>query len=229
MSRNPDKHRKAPPVTDVVLADPNSLMLGALSEYFDNDHRFSLVATSRTAEGLLDVIWHSHATVGVIDWSLPQMGGAKLLEILRSRRDAPRMVVYAAERGAGVARQAMAMGAAGFCSRDEPPERLLEVVREVAQGRMVFPFLDVRDLGRNPLDTLTDRERRLVELLALGHSNKELARDLNISLNTVKFHLRNVFEKLSVRSRTQVVALYYASGEAAPPGRDPAWRPDGTS
>jgi len=220
---SPPADRSAPaPVPDVVLADPNSLMLGALSEYFENDPRFSLLATARTAEAFIELVLQTHARVGVIDWALPQMGGAKLLEILRSHETAPRIVVYGVQHGTSIARQAMAAGAAGFCSRDEPPERLLDVVAEVAQGRMVFPFLDVRELGRNPLDTLTERERRMVELLAQGLSNKELARELDISLNTVKFHLRNVFEKLSVRSRTQAVALYYASGEAPPPAKDSA-------
>jgi len=218
MATRATRDAKAPPVADVVLADPNSLMLGALSEYFENDPRFRLVATTKTAEGLIEIILQAHVSVAVIDWSLPQMGGAKALEILRSRPSTPPIVIYGVQQGTSVARQAMAAGAAGFCSRDEPPERLLEVVHEVAQGRMIFPFLDVRELGRNPLDTLTDRERRLVEMLAQGLSNKELARGLDISLNTVKFHLRNVFEKLQVRSRTQVVALYYASGEAPPAG-----------
>jgi len=200
----------------VVLADPSSLTLGALSEYFENDPRFSLLATARTAEDFYDLMMQTRANIGVIDWSLPQMGSANLLELLRSHGTGPRVVVYGVQHGTSVARQAMASGAAGFCSREEPPERLLDVVYEVVQGRMVFPFIDVRDVGRNPLDALTDRERRLVELLARGLSNKELARELDVSLNTVKFHLRNVFEKLSVRSRTQVVALYYASGEAPP-------------
>ena len=214
---SPPTHRdRIGPVTDVVLADPNSLMLGALSEYFDNDPRFSLLATARSAEAFLEVVLQTRASVGVIEWALPQMGGAKLLEILRSHESAPRIVVSGVQHGISMARQTMAAGAAGFCSRDEPPERLLDVVQEIAHGGMVFPFLDVRELGRSPLDTLTDRERRLVELLAQGLSNKELARELDISLNTVKFHLRNVFDKLAVRTRTQVVALYYASGEAPP-------------
>ncbi len=212
----------ASPPAEVVLADPNSLMLGALSEYFENDPRFSLVATARSAEAFVELVFQTRISVGVIDWALPQMGGARLLEILRSHDTTPRIVVYGVQHGTNVAREAMAAGAAAFCSRDEPPERLLDVVQEVAQGRMVFPFLDVRELGRNPLDALTGRERRLVEMLAQGLSNKELARELDISLNTVKFHLRNIFDKLSVRSRTQAVALYYAAGEAPPPAKDNA-------
>ena len=88
---------------------------------------------------------------------------------------------------------------------------------------MVFPFLDVRDLRRDPLDTLTERERALLALLAQGHSNKQLALDLDISINTVKFHLRNLFEKLAVRNRSQAVAFYYSAlmrGHHQPPDRN---------
>ena len=81
---------------------------------------------------------------------------------------------------------------------------------------MVFPFLDVRNLQRDPMDTLTDRERTLIELLAQGHSNKALAQEVGISVNTVKFHLRNLYEKLSVDSRSQAIALFYKSATRPP-------------
>lgn len=196
---------------DVGLADSNPLMLGALSEFLERDRRFSLVATSKTAEGFLEVVLRSNIAVGVIDWTLPSIGGERLLEILRAQDTAPRVVVYSHDANADIARRAMAAGAAGFCSRSDPAEQLLDIIAEVAAGRMVFPFVDVRGLQRDPMDTLTDRERSLIELLAQGRSNKALASELGISINTVKFHLRNLYEKLSVDSRAQAIALYYTS------------------
>jgi two-component system nitrate/nitrite response regulator NarP len=197
---------------EVGLADTNPLMLSALSEFFDSDPRFSLVFTAGTAEGFLEVALRADIDVGVIDWTLPALGGRKLIEIIRAQERAPRIVVYADEAGGDVPRAAMAAGAAGFCARSEPPERLLNIIAEVAAGQMVFPFLDVRTLSRDPMETLTNRERLLLERLAVGLSNKELAKELDLSVNTVKFHLRNLFEKLSVSSRTQAIALYYAQG-----------------
>ena len=82
-----------------------------------------------------------------------------------------------------------------------------DIIAEVAAGRMVFPFLDVRKLRQDPMSVLTRRERVLLTSLAQGRTNKELAADLNISLNTVKFHLRNLFEKLSVNNRAQAIAF----------------------
>jgi len=84
-------------------------------------------------------------------------------------------------------------------------------VRQVARGQMVFPFVDVRDLNRDPAESLTGRERALLAALARGLNNKALAAEFSISVNTVKFHLRNLYDKLSVASRAQAIAFYYAA------------------
>lgn len=206
-------------IIDVGLADTNPLMLGALSEFFDHDPRFSLVFTSKTAEGFLEVALRTNIAVGVVDWNLPAMGGRRLIEIVRAQEHVPKIVVYADGEHGDVARAAMTAGAAGFCARSEPPERLLTIVAEVAGGQMVFPFLDVRELSRDPINSLTRRERLLLERLATGLSNKELASDLDLSINTIKFHLRNLFEKLSVTSRTQAIALYFSEMSGRPSER----------
>ena len=76
---------------------------------------------------------------------------------------------------------------------------------------MVFPFLDVRELQQDPIQQLSRRERVMLEALSKGLTNRELAKELDISINTVKFHLSNLFEKLSVRNRAQAIAFYYSS------------------
>ena len=86
---------------------------------------------------------------------------------------------------------------------------------------MVFPFLDVRELQSDPASTLTRRERALLAALSKGMTNKELAAEFDITVNTVKFHLRNLFDKLSVRNRAQAIAFYYASNAAASLDLDP--------
>lgn len=193
-----------------MLADSNPLVLSAMSEIFERDPRFSLVATSATAEGFLGTVMRVPVQVGVIDWNLPALGGAKLIEVLRDQENAPKLVVYADE-ASDAPRKAMSAGAAGFAPRSGDVASLLETCLSVSQGKMVFPYLDVRQLQTDPIEQLSRRERAMLEALSKGLTNKELSAELGITTNTVKFHLSNLYEKLSVKNRAQAIAFYYAN------------------
>jgi two-component system nitrate/nitrite response regulator NarP len=195
---------------EVILGDANPLMLAALAELFDRDPRFSLVATARRGEDFLDACRRTRVRVAVADWGLPGLPGEELLARLRDREDAPRVVIYAAAPDPDLPRRAMGAGAAGFMARDGAPEELLDVAAAVAEGRMVFPFLDVRALARDPREALTARERAMLSALARGRTNAELAAEFGVSVNTVKFHLRNLYDKLGLRNRAQAIAFHYA-------------------
>jgi len=207
--------RPAAPI-GVMLADSNPLVLSALSEMIDRDPRFSLVATSATAEGFLGTVMRVPVQIGIINWNLPALGGAKLIEVLREQAVAPRIVVYA-EDTEDLPRLAMTAGAAAFAPRSTSAETLLETCLEVAAGKMVFPFLDVRELQSDPIHQLSRKERVILEALSKGLTNRELAKELDISTNTVKFHLSNMYEKLSVKNRAQAIAFYYSSRLALEP------------
>jgi len=200
---------KVSPIS-VMLADSNPLVLTAMSEIFEKDPRFSLVATSATAEGFLGTVMRVPVQVGIIDWNLPALGGAKLIEVLRDQANAPRLVVYGDE-GSDAPRKAMSAGAAGFAPRSGAVDSLLDTCQAVATGKMMFPFLDVRDLQTDPIEQLSRRERTMLEALSKGLTNKELSKELGITTNTVKFHLSNLYEKLSVKNRAQAIAFYYAN------------------
>ncbi len=195
---------------DVMLADSNPLVLSAMSELFERDPRFSLVATSATAEGFLGTVMRVPVQIGVIDWNLPVLGGAKLIEVLREQENAPRLVVYG-DDARDLPRLAMTAGAAGFAARGDEVDDLLKCCAEVASGKMVFPFIDVRELQNDPIHSLSRKERATLEALSKGLTNRELAKELGISTNTVKFHLSNLYEKLSVRNRAQAIAFYYSN------------------
>lgn len=194
----------------IILADSNPLMLSALSEVFERDERFSLLATSATAEGFLSSAPRVLAQLGIIEWNLPAMGGARLMERLREEAAAPRIVVYG-DQSSGAHLAAMGAGAAGFVPRSGAVETLLETCIAVARGKMVFPYLDVRELQNNLLQSLSRRETDMLEALSRGLTNRELSRELGISANTVKFHLSNLYDKLSVKNRAQAIAYYYSN------------------
>ncbi|MDD9920765.1 MAG: response regulator transcription factor, partial [Boseongicola sp.] len=163
-------------VIEIMLADSNPLVLSAMSEIFERDQRFSLVATSATAEGFLGTVMRVHCDVGVIDWNLPVLGGAKLVEVLREQETAPKLVVYGDE-DKELPRLAMTAGAAGFAPRSGEVDTLLDTCAAVAAGKMVFPFIDVRELQADPIQTLSRKERAMLEALSKGLTKRELSRE----------------------------------------------------
>src|SRR5262245_3592614 len=201
-------------VIEVAVADGNPLMLAALSEFFDRNRNFSLIATTATAEAFLETMQRVPVDVAVIDWLLPKLGGEQVIRTLKSMGSAVKVVVYGALDPPDAVRRSMAAGAAGFCPRSNAPEQLLDVVRGVASGQMLFPYFDIRDLHRDPVNELTERERALLVALSRGLSNKALGAEFGISVNTVKFHLKNLFDKLSIANRAEAIAYYYSSGLA---------------
>ncbi len=194
----------------IMLADSNPLVLSAMSEVFERDQRFSVIATSATAEGFLGMVMRVPADVGVIDWNLPALGGARLIEVLREQQSPMRVVVYG-DNSHDLPRLAMNSGAAAFAPRSGDVAGLLSTCIDVAAGKMVFPFLDIRELQKDPIHQLSKRERSMLEALSKGLTNRELSKELSISINTVKFHLSNLYEKLSVKNRAQAIAFYYSS------------------
>ena len=195
---------------NIILADPNPLVLSAMSEIFERDSRFSLVATSSTAEGFLGMVMRVPVDIGIIDWDLPALGGAKLIDVLRDQDTAPRIIVYGSGTN-NLPQIAMAAGAAAFASRSDNIDALLATCMDVYAGKMVFPFLDIRDLQNDPIQKLSRKERIILEAMSKGLTNRDLALELSISINTVKFHLSNIFEKLAVRNRSQAIAYFYSN------------------
>lgn len=195
----------------VGLADKNPLIHAALMHLLSEDDRFEPVFVSSGCEEFLQKINHEKIDVGVIGWIIGPCDGRFILDHLDAIANPPRIVVYTGDENKIVPSQVMTHGGAAFVSKSEQPAVLLDTIAAVAAGRMVFPYMNVRSVYDNPLATLTRREMEVLADLAVGRTNKQIARDLGVSLNTIKFHVRNLFQKLNVNSRSQAIALYLRS------------------
>ena len=192
----------------VGVADKSPLVQAALTHLLTEDPRFDLVNVYADGESFLQSADLCDMQVAITGWVISPGDGKYILDQLRSRADAPRIVIYTGAEGESVAAQVMAHGAAAYVSKSEQPDYLLDTVSQVAEGRMVFPFLDVRQINQSPLTTLTRRELEVLSALAAGQTNKQIAAAQNVSPNTIKFHVKNLFEKLGVNNRSQAIALY---------------------
>ena len=195
----------------VGIADKSPLMRAALKQLLTADGRFRIVGSSENSETFLKMSENTAMDVAVVGWIIPPGDARFILDRLRPHTDSPRVVVYTGLESETVPLQVMAHGGAAFVSKNEQPQYLLDTITQVARGRMVFPYLDVSLINANPLTTLTRRELEILSSLAAGHTNKEIAAEKGVSTNTVKYHIRNLFEKLSVSNRGQAIALYLKS------------------
>ena len=179
---------------------------------FSEDERFHVVASASDGERLVDAIRRFTADVVVMGWQMPYMDAEEVLDILRTIAEPPRAVIFSGLDDPDIPRRAMALGAAGFCSKQEAPEELLQAVAGVAAGRMSFPYMDMAAVPeRGPLDDLTVREYEVLATLAGGGTIAKIAGEMGVSTNTVKFHLKNLYDKLQVSNRAQAVVLYLSS------------------
>jgi two-component system nitrate/nitrite response regulator NarP len=169
------------------------------------------VHIAATCEDFLENVAQNRIDVGVIGWIIGPCDGRFILDHVNALENPPRIVVYTGHDSKSVPAQVMAHGGAAFVSKSEQPAILLDSIEAVANGRMVFPYIDVRKIYDNPLATLTRRELEVLSDLAAGRTNKQIARDQDVSLNTIKFHVRNLYQKLGVNSRSQAIAMYLRS------------------
>ena len=195
----------------VGLADKNPLIHAALKHLLSEDGRFQLVHAASACEEFLQNVEKEAVDVGVIGWVIGPADGRFILDHLNTLANPPRIIVYTGDENKLVPTQVMAHGGAAFVSKSEQPAILLDTIAAVSAGRMIFPYIDVRTMYDNPLSTLTPRELEVLSDLASGRTNKQIARNLSVSLNTIKYHVRNLFQKLGVNSRSQAISMYLRS------------------
>lgn len=194
--------------TQVVIADKNPVVRAGLKDYLQSDGRFQVLGAVATGNEFLSMCEADRISVGIIGWSMPDMTGADVLAAVKRRQLATRVVVYTGDGSPSVLRQAIKDGAWGFTLKSDDPDLLIETLVSVSRGRLSLPYVDIASLTDDPLEQLTQRERQLLGALANGLTNEQIAARIGISHNTVKYHLKNLYDKLGVRNRAMAVALY---------------------
>jgi two-component system nitrate/nitrite response regulator NarP len=193
---------------EVTIVDQNPVVRSGLEALIQRDGRFIVCGIHATGESLVEALRAKPVEIAIVGWTLPDMTGGAVLARLKQEKWRTRVVIYTGERSSDVLRQAIKGGAWGFVSKTEDPQVLLEAVVSVARGRLSLPYVDIDLLNHDPLEGLTARERELLAALANGWTNLQIAARTGISRNTVKYHLKNLYDKLGVSNRAMAVALH---------------------
>jgi len=199
--------------TRVLIVDDHAVVRAGLKLLVDAEDDLQAVGEAGSAKDaifearslkpdvvLLDVVMPDQSGIEIIPQLLHENGEAKILVL--SMQDEPRYV-----------REAFEAGASGYVLKEAADAELVAAIREVAQGgRYVHPELGARlvtaeseERKRAEQDPLSDREREVLRLLALGHTNQEIATQLYISVRTAETHRAHIMQKLRLSSRAELV------------------------
>jgi two-component system nitrate/nitrite response regulator NarP len=196
------------PKIEVAIADQNPVVRAGLEALVMRDGRFAVCGIHASGSSLIDALKVKPLEIAIVGWALPDITGGEVLARARQEKWPTRIIIYTGERSSDVLRQSIKGGAWGFVSKTEEPQVLLEAIVAVARGRLSLPYVDIDLLNHDPLGGLTARERELLAALANGWTNLQIAARIGISRNTVKYHLKNLYDKLDVSNRAMAVALH---------------------
>ena len=198
----------------ILIVDKNPIVRAGLKALIDPDCKFIVQDTVSDGTSFIQAITTKPCDIAISGWMLSDMDAAEIMRAFPGISQTPRLIIYTGARAQHIPATVMKLGGWGFCSKSAPPEELMATLHAVAGGRMSFPYIDVARLGADPLSQLTPRETELLGALAEGWSNQQIANRFGISANTVKFHLKNLYDKLSVKNRAMAVALFVAARHA---------------
>src|SRR5437667_6477501 len=204
------------PVTiKVAIADDHSLVRQGLRRYLDMADGIEVVGEASNGKELLDLVGRTQPQIALVDIRMPEMDGLEAARLIRDQHPKVGVIMLTASDARQFVVEAVPAGARGYVLKARDAEHLIQTVRLVAGGNMVIdPQLvvalaeelqDAKDRDRKA-ETLTAREVEVLQLLAFGHTNKDIAAQLFISADTVKTHLEHIFEKLGTSDRTAAVA-----------------------
>jgi two-component system nitrate/nitrite response regulator NarL len=203
----------------VVLVDDHALCRNGLTELLHHRGNIKVVAALGDPSQVPGVLREQRPDLLVLDLRMPSGDGLALLRQLRAEGcDTPTLILTMSDSEADLA-AALRAGVRGYLLKDMEPEEVIGAIERAARGEITFaPAMTVKlaqllqagttgNQRKSLLDSLTERERQILDHLARGESNKTIARALDISHDTVKLHVRHILSKLNLSSRVEAAVF----------------------
>ena len=204
----------------VIIADDHGVVRAGLRGLL-TAAGLEVVGEAGTGVEALTLARELHPDVVLLDVRMPEMDGLQALAAIKSERPDISVVMLTVYASTEYLSRAIAAGAAGYLLKDAEPDEIVRVVRAAAEGEMVIDASLLQSvLGQTQATEndalqqadLTQQELRVLKLIALGLNNDAIAETLVVSRNTVKTHVRHIFEKLGVSDRTQAAIWAVRNG-----------------
>jgi DNA-binding NarL/FixJ family response regulator len=195
------------PEIRVLCVDDHRLMRAGIVHIVGLQPDIKVVAEASNGEEAVQQFRRHRPDVTLMDLQLPRMNGLQAVRAIRQCEPHARVIVLTMYHGDKDVYRALEAGAAAYLLKDAVPEDLVRVIREVHEGkRAIPPDVEASLALRATQPTVTFRELQVLELLATGKRNKEIAADLGISSDTARAHIKSIFIKFNVHDRTAALA-----------------------
>src|SRR5688500_11626862 len=202
----------------IALADDHNVVRQGLRALLEGVKDFRVVGEARDGKEMVELVTRERPDVALVDVAMPSLNGVEAAR--RIVRDMPqvKVLVLSMYTGEEYVREALAAGASGYLVKDSAADELTEAIRIVARGeRYLSPAIahlagKTSSGGQSPLDRLTTREREVLQLIAEGNSNKEIAARLALSVKTIEAHRTNLMAKLDIHDTASLTRFAIARG-----------------
>jgi two-component system, NarL family, response regulator NreC len=192
----------------IVIADDHAVVRSGLRLLLDSEANFEVVAEAGDVETARRYVRGHHPSVLVLDLNMPGGSSLEAIPLIRDEAPATQIVVLTMQEEPAFARHALGAGAIGYVLKEAADDELVQAVRRAAVGETYLnPRLGARLASEppGPPDDLSEREVDVLRLIALGHTNAEIAEQLFLSVRTVETHRAHIQQKLSLSSRAELV------------------------
>jgi DNA-binding NarL/FixJ family response regulator len=207
-----------------LLADDHTIIRSGLRLLLEQQPDFKVVAEAADGREAVELVSKEHPEVAILDIGMPQLNGIEATQQIVSREPRTNVVILSMHSDEGYVLRALKAGARAYILKNSADADLIRAVRSVSEGKSFFsPVISkmlledyirqIRDKEvEDSYDLLTPREREILQLLAEGKSNKEVAKILKLSLYTVETHRGNILEKLNLHGVPELILYAVRKG-----------------
>lgn len=197
----------------VLIIDDHPLMRRGIKQLVELDEAFEVIADAGNGNEGISLALQQSPDLIILDLNMKGLSGLDTLRALRQEEVDARIVILTVSDAKNDVFALIDAGADGYLLKDTEPDTLLKQLKQIAQGEVILSdsiknLLLERHSVNEPIHSLTDREMDVLQLIATGLSNKQIAGELFISEETVKVHIRNLLRKLNVHSRVAATVLF---------------------
>ncbi|WP_130736791.1 response regulator transcription factor [Flavobacterium sp. J27] len=195
----------------VVLIEDYQVVLDSFIKIINNTEDFIVVGEFNTCEDALVKIQEIRPDFVLIDISLPGMNGIEGIKRIKNLLPSISIIVVTVHENSRYVFDALCAGAVGYVTKSSGGGKLIEALYQVEAGGAPMSIniarMVVESFQKKQIDNLTDKENQVLDLLSDGKTYASIAETLNVSINTIKFHVRNIYEKLHVSNKDELIDL----------------------